>query len=225
MIHRLYTSARFLVLTLCCSLDGFTIVLDPGHGGVYTGGVSRSGRIVEKDTALLIVQRLAKRLQKRGTKVILTRSDDSALDATDMIADLKKRAAFTEQHKADLFLSVHLNSNPNPAIQGYEVYVPYETRYPIKSYQLASALHYDISHTVEPDFTGGTLGNVNLVDRGIRASRFNVLMYATCPAVLVEIAFLTHAATARALENSKYIDQLVEALYQGICRYRTHLRR
>jgi len=209
----------FLCLTFGIRTNAYTIVIDPGHGGRYVGAINQSPKVVEKEIALILSHALADKLRAKGHTVILTRETDVALDDTDHIKDLYKRAEKTTKHKADLFISLHLNSTADTRVSGYEVYVPYEAQFPMKSYMLASAIHYDISHDIPPQFGGGNLGNLNSLDKGIRASKFNVLVKATCPAVLIELAYLTHPATAEKLLQKEYQELLVTAIYKGILRY------
>ena len=91
--------------------------------------------------------------------------------------------------KLDIYVSIHFNESINKARHGYQVYVPYITKYPLRSYALASGLHYEISHTIPSEFTAGKFSNVNILDEGIRASRFNVLIKSCCPAVLFELGY------------------------------------
>lgn len=80
-----------------------TIVLDPGHGGQESGAVGPSG-VAEKDLTLLLARALRQRLQSRlPVRVVLTRNNDVDLP-------LEARTAIANQNKADLFLSIHLNS-------------------------------------------------------------------------------------------------------------------
>lgn len=196
-----------------------TIVIDPGHGGPYIGAASLSQKVVEKHLALEIAHLLAERLRAKGYNVILTRTGDYALDPHDLINDLKKRAYVARDAKAAVFVSLHLNSSVRNSERGYMLFVPYEDKYPLKSYALASAIHYDLSHGVKPEFGAGTLGNVNMIDSGIRASKFNVLVHSVCPTVLVELAYLSHPETEKQLLTKAYKDTLVHALYSGIRRY------
>ncbi len=199
----------------------YTIIIDPGHGGPRCGTSSPSKKIIEKEAALEIALALAKQLREKGHTVILTRETDRALDEHNLMDDLKKRAQMTTDYKADIFLSIHLNGSFNKSSRGFEVYVPYEDKYPIKSYALAAAIHYDLSHEVEPEFGGGNLGNLNSLDRGIKASRFNVIKRATCPAVLAELAYISNPATEEKLLKEGY-GLYVTALYKGINRYIVH---
>jgi N-acetylmuramoyl-L-alanine amidase len=200
------------------SQASWTVVLDPGHGGVYNNAVSVSG-LLEKHEVLKITKEVARLLESKGITVVLTRNDDIALDDKDLIEDLKKRAAVIEKCNGDIFVSIHLNLDPDVNISGYELYVPYADTLPIESYKLAASLHYSLSHKIGPEFGGGNLGNLNKIDRGIRAARFNVLVRATRPAVLVELGFLSHVPTAEALEKGEFGPLCAEAVCEGIITY------
>lgn len=94
-----------------------TIVLDPGHGGDETGAIGPSG-VAEKDLTLLLARTLEARLQQRlPVRVVLTRDEDVELP-------LATRTAIANQNKADLFLSIHLNSaaGGNGHARGAETY-------------------------------------------------------------------------------------------------------
>jgi N-acetylmuramoyl-L-alanine amidase len=82
----------------------FTAVLDPGHGGAQDGALSPGGA-KEKDLTLEIARRVKRRLERLGMKVLLTR-------AGDQLVPLVNRAAVANAVKADVFVSIHLNSMP-----------------------------------------------------------------------------------------------------------------
>jgi N-acetylmuramoyl-L-alanine amidase len=89
-------------------------MIDPGHGGYDPGTQSASG-ILEKDVALNISRRVLSALKTRGVRAQLTRDSD------DFIA-LSERTRRANAADADLFVSIHLNSSPNPETTGIEVY-------------------------------------------------------------------------------------------------------
>jgi N-acetylmuramoyl-L-alanine amidase len=91
-----------------------TIVVDPGHGGVETGAIGPSGT-PEKDLTLLLARDLESHLARLGVRVVLTRSEDATLP-------LDTRAAIANQNKADLFISIHLNSSLGSGAHGAETY-------------------------------------------------------------------------------------------------------
>ncbi len=96
--------AAALALALAAREPAFTVVVDPGHGGDQEGAISPAGE-KEKDLALAIARRVSARLKKMGAKVILTRTGDIGVP-------LANRAAIATAVRADLFVSVHLNSMP-----------------------------------------------------------------------------------------------------------------
>jgi N-acetylmuramoyl-L-alanine amidase len=98
-------AAAALALATAARGPAFVAVVDPGHGGDQDGALSPSGDR-EKDVALEIARRIAARLKAQGGRVILTRTGDIAVP-------LANRAAIANAIRADLFVSVHLNSMPS----------------------------------------------------------------------------------------------------------------
>src|SRR5512143_425961 len=110
-------AALALAALLLSAAPAFVAVVDPGHGGEQTGATGPGG-LREKQLTLQIARRVARRLERLGARVILTR-------AVDETVPLEKRAALANVQKADLFLSIHLNAMPGRArawTQGVETY-------------------------------------------------------------------------------------------------------
>ncbi len=208
-----------LLLSFSWLLAAQTIILDPGHGGIYYGQISATRKFKEKDVVLDLAKRLAARLKKKGHKVILTRETDKEFDKKNHINDLTQRAQFSQKYKADIFISLHLNSSVNKGLRGYEIYVPFECKYPQKCYKLACSLHYELSHKIKPRFYGGTLRNHNNIDMGIKAAKYNILVKSKCPTVVIELEYISNQQAERDLLTDVFRDQLVRALYCGIRRY------
>jgi len=110
-ISRLLLIAILLAVFLPCMADALTIkttrklvVLDPGHGGSDPGITSTTG-ILEKRIVLNLARMTADLLSNRY-QTLLSRTADVSLSAND-------RAAFANQNKADLFLSLHLHAEKN----------------------------------------------------------------------------------------------------------------
>lgn len=93
-----------------------TVVIDPGHGGKDPGAIGST--IKEKDIVLAISMKLGGYLQEHFPElnVIYTRS-------TDVFIPLHERAEIANKANADLFISIHANSNPNYRAYGTETYV------------------------------------------------------------------------------------------------------
>ncbi len=97
-------AALLLAVAVAGKEPAFVAVIDPGHGGEQRGAVSPRGDL-EKDLALDIARRVSQRLKRLGGKVILTRTGDISVP-------LANRAAVANAIRADLFVSIHLNSMP-----------------------------------------------------------------------------------------------------------------
>jgi len=101
------------LLTICPSITADTltikttrklVVIDPGHGG-SDSGITSPSKILEKQITLELAQMTTERLSDQY-RFLLTRTRDKDLTATD-------RAAFANQNKADLYLSIHLHTQKN----------------------------------------------------------------------------------------------------------------
>ena len=92
------------------------VVIDPGHGGRDPGAMSVSGEVAEKQLTLALARELRARLVERGrVRVALTRDGDRYMT-------LEERAAIARGLGASLFLSLHMDSAPNPLARGASVY-------------------------------------------------------------------------------------------------------
>lgn len=87
----------------------FVAVVDPGHGGEQDGAWSPTGDR-EKELALEISRKIAARLRKLGARVVLTRTGD-------IDVPLVNRATIANALRADIFLSIHLNSMPSAELR------------------------------------------------------------------------------------------------------------
>lgn len=128
MTSPLFYKKIFLLLTFIIgcnfffSQKKFTIVLDAGHGGSDIGAnryYSDIGTVMEKNVTLGIVLKLGRMLEKnKDYKVIYTRKIDE-------YPSLTYRTDLANRSKADLFISVHVNSSPSKSAtaQGTETFV------------------------------------------------------------------------------------------------------
>ena len=92
------------------------MVIDPGHGGIDPGATSRRKRIYEKHITLAMARRLKRELDQGGRyKTVLTRTRD-------VFVRLRSRIARARAAGADLFISLHADSLPDPRVQGASVY-------------------------------------------------------------------------------------------------------
>jgi N-acetylmuramoyl-L-alanine amidase len=91
------------------------VVIDAGHGGIDPGTHGRTG-VREKDLVLGVARELRKALEATGKyRVQLTRD-------TDVFIPLRERVNIARAAHADLFVSLHADSNDHPDIRGASVY-------------------------------------------------------------------------------------------------------
>jgi len=219
-----------------------TVVIDPGHGGSETGATGPAGTM-EKELTLLIARRLAERLTSElGLRAVLTRAEDLDLD-------LDERSALANQNKADLFVSVHLNSTARGDAHGAETYFlslqasdqraaaaaalenvvgvpraePGSDEFDIQLmlWDLAQSRHLAASQRLATLIQEELNRQLALPDRGVKQAPFRVLMGAAMPAVLVELGFLSSAPEEEKLRDPAYRAQLVDALVRAIDRFRS----
>lgn len=192
-------------------LAGKVIALDAGHGGVDGGAVSRSG-VIEKDLNLAIVLYLRDYLQQAGALVLLTREGDYDLAAPGTkgssrrkTEDLKQRAGRVSEKKADLAISVHMNSMPSPRWSGAQTF--YYPENP-DSRRLAILLQTEFREL---------LGNTDRVAK--TAETIYLLKTLDMPTALIEVGFLSNPEEAGLLASEQYQKKVAGAIYRGILRY------
>ena len=115
------------------------IVLDAGHGGRDPGATSVSGQVREKELTLLLAQALRDELVRRGrVRVAMTRDDDRYLTLDD-------RAAVARRLDAAMFVSLHIDSAPNPLARGASVYSLSDVASDEEAARLAARENQDVS--------------------------------------------------------------------------------
>jgi N-acetylmuramoyl-L-alanine amidase len=221
-----------------------TIVIDPGHGGTNTGARGSEG-VEEKELTLLLAQTLRSRLEERlPVRVVLTRSEDVDLP-------LDTRTSIANQQKADLFISLHLNSVQDPGARGAETYflslqasdegaaraaavenqlepISQADGDPLYDLQLIlwdlAQSHYLAESQRLASLVQEELNEaLNLRNRGVKQAPFRVLLGAAMPAVLVEFGFLSNPEEEAKLLDSQYRADLVKALVRAVIRYRAQI--
>lgn len=219
-------------------LDIHTIALDPGHGGKDSGAVGRDG-LTEKEVALDVALRLRDLLRERlGKTVIMTREKDEFIELDD-------RAKFANGHKADLFVSIHINAHPKRTVRGIEMY-HFGIASDRRAMDVAARENGDrIDHALDfVDLIKADLALskriedsqnlawetkisvVNLVgaqydtdDHGVKTAPFYVLRYTSMPSILAELAFISNPAEERYLRQPAFRQKAAEGLFEGIRNY------
>ena len=192
-------------------LSGKIIFLDPGHGGMDGGAVSREG-LVEKEVALAISIYLRDLLQQAGALVLMTRETDMDLATEEdrrlgrsKVEDLKNRINQINTSDADFLISIHLNSIPSPRWRGAQtIYHPEKEENRLMAELIQEELIQQLQNTT----------------RKARANQdIFILRHANLPSVLVEVGFLSNPIEADLLATADYQKKVAAAIYTGIIRY------
>jgi N-acetylmuramoyl-L-alanine amidase len=210
------------------------VVIDPGHGGRDPGAVSVSGAVAEKQLTLVLARELRDRLVERGrVRVALTRDSDRYLS-------LEERAGVARGLGASLFMSLHMDSAPNPLARGASVYSLSDVASDAEAARFAAAENGG-------GVAGATDGSVrsmlsdlalrslmsasaDLASRLVRKSAarvemrpephrfaaFHVLRRAEAPAVLFEAGYISNAEDELLLRSPEHRTALVASLAEAI---------
>ncbi|MDT8858819.1 N-acetylmuramoyl-L-alanine amidase [Alkalihalobacillus sp. MEB130] len=175
-------------------LNNRVIAIDPGHGGRDPGAVGNG--LQEKDIVLAVGLELEKKLKSAGAKPIMTRNRD-------VFIELNQRAKIANDAKADIFVSIHVNSGPSGG-HGTETWISASSASSKESRDLAEKINKRLVEEL------GTR------DRGVKTANFAVLRETNMPSVLVELGFITNSSDASLMKRSNFNERAANAIYKGI---------
>jgi N-acetylmuramoyl-L-alanine amidase len=214
------------------------IVVDAGHGGSNPGTIGGGGTL-EKDITLSVALKLRDKLIRLGVAdVLMTRTED-------VTVSLQERVDYAKEAKADMFISIHVNSLPNSHRNVVETFYfgPTEDS---RTLQLAdienTGSEYGLSDFMEivermgktmklqeskmlADVVQNSLYHAakeldpNAIDTGVKRAPFVVLMGLDVPSVLVEIACMSNAKSEKDLSLAENQERIAAALAAGIMSY------
>lgn len=225
----------------------YIVVIDPGHGGHDAGALTKLGKkktIYEKDIALSLGLQIKRVLERpafsraldRKLKVILTRSKDKYIS-------LEERSELAKKNAANLFLSIHMNSDKSAKVRGLEVYFlnntdkesdskleQIENRHSHKD--PASLLLRSIAadaivessklaaDTIHQSIVSNLeTENLSFEDRGVRQAMLYVLLDSQVPAVLLEAFYLSNSQDLELLVQSETREKIAEGVAKGVLRF------
>ncbi len=220
----------------------FTVVIDPGHGGLDPGAI-RQG-IQEKDIVLDVCLAMAELLRKQpGYRVALTRDRD-------FYPSLDRRVEIAREKEGDLFISVHCNATRNSKVSGMEAFfLSLQGATDREAQELADKENAAdmvglASESAEDDMVMNILMDLQMsrvlhessrfcehlldaAERGgvvprrrVKQARFQVLHSLAMPSALVEIGFMSNKHDMAQLKDRNKRRQLAESLVEGILSWR-----
>jgi len=210
------------------------VLIDPGHGGQDPGATAVSGDITEKQLTLLFARELRDKLASDGrVRVALTRDDDRYLP-------LDQRAALARRIGASLYVSIHMDSAPNPLARGATVYSLSEVASDAEAAQMAAKSNAGMAAAGADDGSVNAIlsnlalrsqmkasadfaeqlvrsaGGITLRPRPHQFADFEVLREARVPAVLFEAGYISNTDDEAALRSPDQRARIVAALAHSI---------
>ncbi|MGI8848217.1 MAG: N-acetylmuramoyl-L-alanine amidase family protein [Candidatus Dormibacteria bacterium] len=185
----------------------YVIAIDPGHGGSpdpahpergYDSGAIGVDGLLEKDLTLDIAKRLRTQLESDLVHVVLTRTDDRPME-------IEQRSVIANASGAALYVSIHLNSYPDPAVGGSLVLYPGQ-----KDADFARVMDQRLAHGLGPHGIGD--GGPQLRD--------DWWIHVTAPAVTVEPAYMSNPGEEAFLAGGTGRETIATAIRGGIETYK-----
>jgi N-acetylmuramoyl-L-alanine amidase len=216
------------------------VVIDPGHGGIDSGTLAVDGSM-EKNLVLDEGKRLARALQLRGYTVHMTRD-------TDIYIPLRERVNIARGYGADLFISLHADSNPDTTVSGASIYTLSESGSDKEAAALArkenqSDIIAGVDLTGQDDAVSHILIDLaqrDTINRSVRfaetavprlqqatdilprephrSAAFAVLKAPDVPAVLIELGYLSNAHDCTQMATPDWRDAVANAIAGAVDR-------
>lgn len=167
-----------------------TIVIDLGHGG-KDNGVEVDG-FLEKDLIFEIAQKIQALNADSEIKIILTRESDD-------FVSLKDRVEYINSLNPDLVISLHINSDPNTRVNGFDLFVSPQNSRNMESQELANKIEASLSK----EFSSN----------GIKESNFYILKNVNTPSATIELGYLSNPGNRYLLTSEYGQHRIAEAIY------------
>ena len=223
----------------------FTVVIDPGHGGVDPGALGRKSK--EKDINMNVSKLLASMIDDKypEVKVIFTRT-------TDVKIPLVERADIANKANADLFISIHSNASKSKTANGCETFTlgagssveakaaaMYENEVILsednfeeiyKGFDPRSSESYiifelirnhdmELSAEIAQMVQVGMVKESKLANRGVSSAGFLVLHRTVMPSILVELGFITNSKDENLIASKEGQKKLAKGIFEGFSKY------
>jgi N-acetylmuramoyl-L-alanine amidase len=225
-------------------LSARRIVIDAGHGGHDPGSIGARG-YQEKDLVLDVALRLEKLVRSElGAEVVMTRS-------TDVFIPLEERTAIANSKGADLFLSIHANASRNRKARGIETYFlnfarnAHAEEVAARENSISPATLKDLGNLVKAITTNSKIDESRdfahsvqeamieslapdghaTYNRGVHTAPFYVLIGASMPSILAEIAFVSNPEEEKLLRTPERRQAIARSLLDGVRAYLFALNR
>lgn len=188
------------------AVSGYTIFIDPGHGGKDNG--TSYNTVVEDEINLSIANKIYERLLEDQARVLISRVAD--YDLSDVYAknhkiqDLNKRIEYMKNCHADVFVSIHLNAYRDENVSGAQVFYKSNLE---ESKKFASIMQKNLNQLNEKEKKPKT-GDYYLFKN---TGKIN--------GIIIECGFLSNSLERKKLTSEKYQKKVAECIHEGIISY------
>ena len=187
------------------NLEGKTIVLDAGHGGIDEG--ARSGKIIEKELNLILTKKLEQELKSRGAIIYQTRDTDRDLSTSPTNrkrTDLYNRAKYINNIAPSMYISLHLNSSPSSKWKGLQIFYTVNNK---ENKKIAEEM---------TNYLRENIPNVRDIKKDNIYYMYKFIKY---PGVLIEAGFISNPNDNYLLRQENYQDKLVSLIADSLEKY------
>ena len=222
------------------SSGGRTIVIDPGHGGMESGAQGKFGTL-EKDITLAVSLKLKSLIERNlAFRVVLTRDKDvevllenraAAANNNDaqFFISIHANGSYKKSSSGSETFFLNLNAtdedvrrlayfeNTQTELQGrIAADQDYQDDIRMILWDMAQAAYIRQSSRLAELVQAELNGLLGTANRGIKQAPFKVLTEVACPAILVEVAFLSNPEEERLLGKEEFQWNVAQAIYQGL---------
>lgn len=170
------------------------IVIDAGHGGHDFGATKDD--LNEKNLISEITKKIKAMSVNSDVSILFTRTEDEFIE-------LKDRTNFINTNKPYLVLSLHINNNKNTDSNGFEIFVTDKSDLFDKTKTLAEKLSSKLSET-------------QLKNRGLKVAPFWILKNSDCPAMVVELGFISNENDRKFIASAKGQTEIAKTIIEFI---------
>lgn len=205
----------FLAISVCSFINvnanefpllNKVIYIDPGHGGADPGTIYKD--IYEKDINLELCNKLKNKLESLGAIVYMTRYGDYDLSNNYAVSrkksDLNNRAKIINNSKADLYISIHLNSISSSTWSGAQVFYDDVNE---KNNEIAELMQNQLKEDLNTKRKVKELTNM-LLNRKV-----------IIPGILIEVGFLSNPNDRYLLQKQYYQKKVINSITTGVLKY------
>lgn len=180
-------------------LRGKRIVIDPGHGGGDRGGVV--GDIAEADLMWDLARRIEGQMVATGMEALLTRGRGNCPSESE-------RAGFANEAGADLFLSLHVDASSSPLAQGVATF----------HFGTGNGTTSTVGEALAGFIQRELAARTGLLDCRSHPKVWDSLRMTRCPAVRIEVGYLTNPADRAKLTDPSFRDLVAERVLIAVKR-------